>query len=45
MRATAPAQVDLTSLTVVELRAQARAGGCSGYSRLTKTQLIALLSS
>jgi len=42
--AAAPA-VDLAALTVVQLRERARAAGKTGYSRLAKAQLIALLSS
>ncbi|MEZ5188606.1 MAG: hypothetical protein R2723_08400 [Microbacterium sp.] len=37
-------RTDLAALTVVELRARARAEGRTGYSRLTKSQLIDLLS-
>lgn len=36
---------DLSSLTVVQLRARARDAGHAGFSRYTKAQLIALLSS
>lgn len=42
--ATAPSPDQLSSLTVVELRARARAEGRSGYSRLRKAQLVDLLS-
>lgn len=34
----------LADLTVLELRARARAAGYTGYSRLAKAQLVALLS-
>ncbi|MDL9981055.1 hypothetical protein [Microbacterium candidum] len=37
-------EVELAALTVVVLRARARDAGYSGYSRLTKAQLIELLS-
>ena len=36
---------DLSSLTVVQLRARARDAGHAGFSRYTKAQLMALLSS
>ena len=42
--AAASERTDLAALTVVELRARARAEGRTGYSRLTKSQLIDLLS-
>ena len=35
---------DLAALTVVQLRERARAAGATGYSRLTKAELVALLS-
>jgi hypothetical protein len=44
LRATLPT-TDLESLTVVELRDRARAAGHRGFSRFSKAQLIALLSS
>jgi hypothetical protein len=40
-----PATASLESFTVAQLRARARDEGRTGYSRLTKQQLIALLSS
>jgi hypothetical protein len=40
-----PVPEDLSALTVVQLRARARAAGHAGYSRYTKAQLMALLSS
>ena len=42
---TPPAAVDLSSLTVLQLRARAREAGHAGFSRYTKAQLLALLSS
>ena len=42
--AAASERTDLAALTVVELRARARAEDRTGYSRLTKSQLIDLLS-
>ncbi|MET0782429.1 MAG: hypothetical protein ABWZ16_13045, partial [Microbacterium sp.] len=36
---------DLSSLTVVQLRGRARDAGHAGFSRYTKAQLMALLSS
>ncbi len=36
---------DLSSLTVLQLRGRARDAGHSGFSRYTKAQLLALLSS
>ena len=39
-----PVESDLTTLTVVQLRERARAAGRTGYSRLSKAQLIAFLS-
>jgi hypothetical protein len=41
----AQADDDLSSLTVVQLRERARAAGHAGFSRYTKAQLLALLSS
>jgi hypothetical protein len=43
--ASAPAAPELARLSVALLRVRARQGGHTGYSRLTKAQLIALLSS
>lgn len=43
-RAKAPAPAELDALTVLQLRERARASGRTGYSRLTKAELIALLS-
>ena len=39
-----PATDDISALTVVQLRERAKAAGRSGYSRLTKAQLVELLS-
>jgi len=44
--APAPAPTgDIPALTVAQLRSRARAQGLTGYSRLTKAQLVALLGS
>ena len=43
-KAGASAPADLSALTVAQLRDRARATGRTGYSRLSKAQLIALLS-
>jgi hypothetical protein len=40
----APGAAELEALTVVQLRERARTAGRTGYSRLTKSELIALLS-
>lgn len=42
--ASTPPQDALAALTVAQLRERARATGATGHSRLTKAQLIALLS-
>ncbi|MAP63422.1 MAG: Rho termination factor, partial [Microbacterium sp.] len=41
---TASPSPDLASLTVPQLRARARDEGRTGYSRMTKAQLVDLLS-
>jgi len=40
-----PVADDLSTLTVAQLRARARDSGHAGFSRYTKAQLMALLSS